>query len=118
METIFELVNAYELKDDDVKNAEERMNIIFPEDLKKLFSKIGYGFVINSKGAINRLIDPDLELYLSFEDDKLIFFEVNEGVYISIGINDNKIYYLDRVIAENIEEFICKISKNPDYWCE
>ena len=135
METIFELVNAYELKDDDVKNAEERMNIIFPKDLKKLFSKIGYGFVINSKGAINRLIDPDscadirlrediyefdpdLELYLSFEDDKLIFFEVNEGVYISIGINDNKIYYLDRVIAENIEEFICKISKNPDYWCE
>lgn len=101
----------------------------------KLYTEIGYGFVINQEGAINRLIDPetcadirfrediyefdpDLELYSNYEIDKLIFFEVNEGVYLQIGIEDNKIYYLDEIIANSLEEFIKKISKNPDYWCE
>lgn len=49
---------------------------------------------------------------------RCFFFEVNEGVYLSIGIEDGKIYYLNKQIADNIFEFIMKISNNPDYWCE
>ena len=48
--------------------------------------------------------DPDLELYESFELDSLIFFEINEGVYASIGLQDGKIYMTDEVIAESYME--------------
>ena len=110
------------------------MGIQIPEDLKKFYQEVGYGFVKCDGGAINRLIDPlgcadirlrndyyeydlDLEMYESFETDKMIFFEVNEGVYMSIGINDGKIYFTDKQVAETLSEFLEKMV-DPDYWTE
>lgn len=135
MEDIKEIVKWYELQKNAVEDAELRVGFSFPESLSYIYRKYGYGFVVNQEGAINRLIDPmtcadirlredvyefdsDLELYASFEKDKMLFFEVNEGVYLSIEIEDGKIYYLNKQIADNIFEFIMKISNNPDYWCE
>ena len=86
----------------------------------------------NEVGAINRLIDPlgcsdirmrediyeydpDLEMYETYEENSLIFFEVNEGAYMSIGLSDGKIYFADKVIAESLLEFLQKIV-DPDYW--
>lgn len=134
-ENIFKLFKSYRVDNDDIRSAEQRMGICFPNDLKFLYSNMGYGFVINEEGAINRLIDPetcadirlrediyefdpDLELYSISEENKLIFFEVNEGVYLSIGLDDERIYYLNDMIANSLEEFIVSISNNPDYWCE
>ncbi|MBR6536030.1 MAG: SMI1/KNR4 family protein [Lachnospiraceae bacterium] len=134
-ENIFKLFKSYRVDYDDIRRAEQRMGICFPNDLKFLYSNMGYGFVINEEGAINRLIDPetcadirlrediyefdpDLELYSISEENKLIFFEVNEGVYLSIGLDDERIYYLNDMIANSLEEFIVSISNNPDYWCE
>lgn len=134
-ENIFKLFKSYRVDYDDIRSAEQRMGICFPNDLKFLYSNMGYGFVINEEGAINRLIDPetcadirlrediyefdpDLELYSISEENKLIFFEVNEGVYLSIGLDDERIYYLNDMIANSLEEFIVSISNNPDYWCE
>lgn len=135
MEEIKNIVKWYSLDLKDVNEAEQRMGVPFPESLKSIYKKYGYGFVMNSEGAINRLIDPmtcadirlrediyefdpDLELYGPFEKDKILFFEVNEGVYISIGIKDEKIYFVNQVIAHNLVEFLLKISEDPDYWCE
>lgn len=134
-DNIKKIVNTFELQEVAIKEAEQRLGFSFPKSLLSIYQKLGYGFVINQKGAINRFFDPmtcadirlredvyefdpDLELYSSFEQDKMIFFEVNEGVYMSIGINDGKIYYLDDIIANDVVEFFNRISENPDYWCE
>ena len=131
---IKDLFDAYEVKEKEIIEAERNMKIQFPYDLKKFYLEVGYGFVKNDAGAINRLIDPlgcadirlrldvyeydpDLEMYETFEEDKLIFFEVNEGVYMSIGLTDGKVYFTDKLIAESLTDFIEKIV-NPDYWNE
>lgn len=100
--------------------AGKNMGITFQSDLRNLYKEVGYGFVNNEMGAVNRLIDPlgcsairqredfyeydpDLKMYESYEENSLIFFEVNEGVYISIGLDDGKIYF-----AESLLEFFGK----------
>lgn len=135
MSEIEEIVRWHTLSYNSIIDAELHMGIVFPKSLNTIYQNYGYGFVKNKEGAINRLLDPmtcanirmrkdiyefdlDLEVYLPFEKDKLLFFEVNEGVYLSMGINDEKIYYLDRLVANDIFEFIVNISNNPDYWCQ
>ena len=135
MKEIENLAKWYRLDMKAVNEAEQRMGFSFPKSLRTVYQKYGYGFVTNTEGAINRLMDPltcadirlredsyecdpDLEVYESSETDKILFFEVNEGVYISIGINDEKIYFMNEIIAYDLSEFLFKISENPDYWCE
>lgn len=122
----------YDLSENQVLDAEKRMGIRFPGDLFDFYLEYGYGFVINTKQAINRLMDPqscadirlrediyefdpDLEMYEIYEDETLLFFEINEGVYASIGMNDGKIYFADQVIADSLSDFLKKIV-DPDYW--
>lgn len=55
--------------------------------------------------------DPDLEVYDDMYDgDKLLFFEINEGLYLAIDKETkngkNKIYYFDEVIFDSLESFI------------
>jgi hypothetical protein len=55
--------------------------------------------------------DPDLEVYDDIYDgDKLLFFEINEGVYLAIDKepNDNKngAYYFEKKIFESFDAFI------------
>lgn len=124
----------YELDEKQISDAEKRMKLSFPKDLHDFYMEYGYGFVINAKRAINRLMDPqscadirlreepyefdpDLEMYEEFEDEAVIFFEINEGVYASIGIDDGRIYFGDEVIADSLPEFLEKIV-DPDYWNE
>lgn len=129
---IIDMLKTYRVEQNEIIEAEKRMGITIPCDLRKFYQEIGYGFVKNEMGAINRLIDPlgcsdirmrediyeydlDLEMYEIYEENSLIFFEVNEGVYISIGLNDGKIYFADKVVAESLLDFLQKIV-NPDYW--
>lgn len=129
---ISDILKAYKVEQNEIIEAEKRMGITIPHDLRKFYQEVGYGFVKNEAGAINRLIDPlgcsdirmredmyeydpDLEMYETYEENSLIFFEVNEGVYMSIGLNDGKIYFADRVVAESLLDFLQKIV-NPDYW--
>lgn len=131
-EKVKRICKLYPLSENKILDAERRMGIRFPNDLSYFYKEYGYGFVINEKGAINRLIgpggcadirlrvdayefDPDLEMYEIYEDKALIFFEIDEGLYASIGLDDGKIYYADEVIADSLEEFLEKIV-DPDYW--
>ena len=61
--------------------------------------------------------DPDLEIY--DEEDKLIFFEINEGLYLTILKEDvggeNGIYFFDTKIASSLEEFVIELNKNHNF---
>ena len=48
----------YKLSEDEILNAEQRMGMKFPKDLRNFYKDYGYGFVNNKKRAINRLIGP------------------------------------------------------------
>lgn len=50
----------------------------------------------------------------------LFFFEVNEGVYISIDLQlaNNPIFYFDTQIAESLEDFFKKFLNNNEYFIE
>ncbi|MFS3915238.1 SMI1/KNR4 family protein [Bacillus australimaris] len=135
---ISELENkTYKVSEDDILKAEQRMDISFPNDLKQLYLEIGYGFIKGqSANAINRIMgpgavadirlregifefDPDLDEF--FEDDnKLIFFEVNEGVYISLDLQliNNPVYFFDTKIAESLEDFFKKFLNNNEYYLD
>lgn len=137
-EFINELENkTYKVSKDDILKAEQRMGISFPNDLKQLYLEVGYGFIKGqSANAINRILgpgavadirlregiyefDPDLD-GLFDDEDKLIFFEVNEGVYISIDLQlvNNPIYYFDIQIAESLEDFLKKFLNNNEYYID
>lgn len=128
------IFKAYKVHENEIAEAENKMGISFPDDLRNFYKEVGYGFVNSEPGAINRLIgplgcadirlrediyeyDPDLEMYEIYEENSVIFFEVNEGVYMSIGLNDGKIYFADKIVAESLLDFLKKIVE-PDYWTE
>ena len=127
------------LTKEDVDNAEKDMNIKIPKELKEFYINYGYGNINDMNFAcINRLIDPEscadirlrrdyykydpeLESYENLEKDKLIFFEVNEGIYLLIKLDDsekNEIYYGDFKIADSLEEFLIKMYDDGAYYEE
>jgi len=137
-EFINELENkTYKVLEDDILKAEQRMDISFPNDLKQLYFDVGYGFIKGqSVNAINRILgpgaladlrlregifefDPDLD-ELFDDEDKLTFFEVNEGVYISIDLQlvNNPIYYFDIQIAKSLEDFFKKFLNDNEYYID
>lgn len=94
----------YELKENDLIKAEDRLGFRFPKELREFYLEIGYGFIRGNKSAINRFLDPatitditlrediyefDPDLDDIYEDeDRLVFYEVNEGVYLTLDLND------------------------------
>ncbi|USY32486.1 SMI1/KNR4 family protein [Bacillus velezensis] len=138
----FEFINhlenkTYKVPEEDILKAEQRMKVDIPNDLKQLYLEVGYGFIKGeSDNAIKRILgpgavadirlregifefDPDLdELY--DDENKLIFFEVNEGVYISIDLQlaNNPIFYFDTQIAESLEDFFKKFLNDNEYYID
>ncbi|MCM3539097.1 hypothetical protein [Priestia endophytica] len=62
--------------------------------------------------------DPDLDDIYE-EEDELVFYEVNEGVYLTIDLKNKKqspVYYLGTKIADSFGEFLEKMNKDTDYF--
>lgn len=128
--------NLYTVKKEDVLFVKNIINI--PYELSLFYNDIGYGFFYQNSNSTNRLLspkqfkqinlredfyefDPDLDLYDSPDyQDKFIFFEVNEGIYLLIEKNDinkkNAIYYFDEKIADSLEEFLLRFDKEGHYF--
>ncbi|HLV91997.1 MAG TPA: SMI1/KNR4 family protein [Aequorivita sp.] len=127
----------YYVENSHIKDVKEMINI--PHELLDFWTQIGYGFFHKHEDySFNRLLgpesfkiinlrqeiyahDPDLELYDSEEyQNKLIFFEVNEGVYLLIDKEakdgKNAIYYFDDRIADSLEEFLLRFDKEGHYF--
>ncbi|MFU2164681.1 SMI1/KNR4 family protein [Streptococcus pluranimalium] len=126
----------HQLNTQEIISSESELGILFPEDLKLFYEKIGYGFIGSNIGNINRIMDPqsvrdfrykendfefyqDIDIYDEFTQDKLVFFEANESTLLSIGFLDynmGKIYYYDKEIAHSLIDFLDKISVSEKYY--
>jgi hypothetical protein len=126
----------YKVEENNIDTAEKKLGFRLPKELASFYREIGYGFMNKGNGSFNRLVDPlslvqiflkedfyegdpDLEVYDDiYNNDKLLFFEVNEGTYLAIDKIDeggkNKIYYFDKKVFDSLEEFITAFVANPD----
>ena len=124
----------------DIETCEKKLGYSIPVELKQLYEQAGYGFFWQkNKDSFDRLLsavqvaqinlkedfyesDPDLELYDDLYKDKLIFFEVNEGVYLAIDKEDkndkNSIYFFEKKIYDSLEEFLIDFARNSELLTE
>ncbi|MGP4039062.1 SMI1/KNR4 family protein [Gracilibacillus sp. D59] len=126
------------LQESELLNAEERLGFELPNELRYLYLEVGYGFIKGrNENAINRIMDPDTIADITLregiyefdpdlegiyeDDDKLVFFEVNEGVYLTLDLNTPKqtsIYFFETKIANSLEKFIRKIDEDSEYFMD
>lgn len=106
--------NFYEVTSSVILEAENRLGIRFPKDLRNFYENIGYGFIhSNKKDSINRIIDPhsvadvrlreDVYEYNSeideyVEENQLLFFEVVEGLFLSVTLDTQKKYTMQTIL--------------------
>lgn len=126
------------IKENEIIEAEKRIGFAFPNELRKFYLEVGYGFIKgNNLNAINRIMDPDtiaditlMEGIYEFdpdlegiynEDDKLVFYEVNEGVYLTLDLNASQqtsVFYFEKKIADSLEEFIRNVDQDTEYFVD
>ncbi|GAB6256940.1 type II toxin-antitoxin system antitoxin YxxD [Peribacillus sp. N1] len=126
----------FPLKEKDLIEAEERLGFKFPPELREFYLEVGYGFLKgNNENSISRLMDPDTIADITLregifeydpdlegiydEADKLVFYEVNEGVYLTLDLNDTQrtsVHFFDNKIADSLESFIKKVDEDNEYF--
>ena len=119
----------------DLLEAENELGYRFPDELSQFYSEIGYGFFYNTLDEdFNRFLSPDVvaeinlrqdqyefdpDLNLYDNSDRTIFFEVNEGVYLTIdhSVKGKKspVYYILTKITDSIEEFLRLYDNDFEY---
>ena len=119
----------------DILNLESEIDALIPKELEELYLEIGYGFLLNGyKSDFNRLLppdiiglimlreeqyefDPDLEIY--DDPNQLIFYEVNEGLYLTVALDNNEdkspVFYFEDQISDSIEAFLRALDEDPEY---
>lgn len=130
------LHNFFSVTKEEINEAQSRLGFNLPKQLVEFYEQIGFGFMFTDKpNTLNTLLhpstvadiflreepfesDPDLEIY----DDptQIIFYQVNEGVFITMDISNDlsNIYYFTAVIADSLEDFMNKLEKNSTYFEE
>ncbi|MGG0412334.1 SMI1/KNR4 family protein [Peribacillus simplex] len=126
----------FPLKEKDLIKQEERLGFNFPPELREFYLEVGYGFFKgNNENSISRLMDPDTIADITLregiyeydpdlegiyeEADKLVFYEVNEGVYLTLDLNDTQrtsVHFFDNKIADSLESFIKKVDEDNEYF--
>ena len=132
-----ELINKkgnkfYSVKEQTIIKAQENLGITFPKELQDFYIEVGYGFLKSERMNFNRIMDPisvsefrlregqfsnntELDMYDKYERDKLIFFEICEGCYLSIGFskgNKGAIFDGNKKICKNLKEFLINYQDN------
>lgn len=126
----------YQLEND-VSEAEERLGKHFPNELRELYLRVGYGFICNfDKTHRDRLMDPhsvvdfllgednfiDSSIRELYPENMLVFFEVGEGTYLTLDLDQEKeggicpVYYFEKKMAASIEEFLKRMDEETDYY--
>jgi antitoxin YxxD len=126
------------IKENEIIEAEKRIGFTFPNELRKFYLEVGYGFIKgNNLNAINRIMDPDTIADITLregiyefdpdlegiynEDDKLVFYEVNEGVYLTLDLNASQqtsVFFFEKKIADSLEEFMRNIDQDTEYFVD
>ena len=119
----------------DLLEAENELGFRLPSELDEFYSKIGYGFFYNNSNKdFNRFLSPDVLVEINLRQDQfefdpdlelydnpnhLIFFQVNEGVYLTVdrSVKGDKspVYYVTSNISNSIEEFLKNYDEDPEY---
>jgi hypothetical protein len=119
-----------------ILDAEKRIGMQFPKDLRKFYTEIGAGFLCcNTTALINRFMDPIsvADFLLSenefeynpnrenYEDNELVFFQVDEESFIYQKLDRTRneiaqVYYGMTPIAKSLQDFLEKMDNEPDYY--
>lgn len=106
-----------------IEEIEKKIGVSFPKDLKEYLLKNGDNRNINGRSCNYEIFsaeicakirmregkyqkDKTLANYKKYEEMAMIFMQIDEGVYLSIGFIDNKIYFADRVVQESLGDLI------------
>lgn len=131
----------YPVKKEAIDEAEKRMGMKFPKELRAFYEQIGYGFMCKDGKNIfiNRLMDPhsvadlrigegiyegyDILLDELEEDPHLFpFFEVGDDCYIFLDLSrktsngNHPVIYTGIQIADSLEEFLRKLDAKENYY--
>ena len=126
----------YAVNEQMIVNAQNELGILFPKNLVEFYDEVGYGFLASEVDNFNRIMDPvsvcefrlrngqfenyqELDIYDNYERDTLIFFEVCEGYYLSIGFsksNNGMIYDGKKVISQNLKQFLIDYQKDEKFF--
>ena len=124
----------YKLNSDRVENAEEELEIQFPEELKRFYAEIGYGYFFDKEMTdINLFMSPQQIVdyhtgtgnYVYSEDrefikeDELVFFELDCNSHMTIkftGENLGKIFWGLKEIAPDLETFVKKLDAESGFY--
>ena len=107
----------YQVNEGVIAEVQEELGIILPKELKEFYKEVGYGFIHSKQYNFNRIMSPkslcdfrfrkgqfddsfELEEYEEFERDQIIFFEISEGSYLSIGFskgNHGEVFYGEEI---------------------
>ena len=123
------------VKMEEIEISEKKLGHELPKELKEFYQEIGYGFFHRNSGSFNRLLsplqvsqinmredfyeaDPDLDIFDElYNKEKLLFFEINEGVYLAIDKKEedkkNAVWLFDKKISNSLENFIVEFANNP-----
>jgi len=78
----------YNVTENDILIAEQRMNVRFPSDLKQFYLEVGYGFIKGqSANTINRILGPGA----------VADFRLREGIF-EFAANLDEIYDENKLI--------------------
>lgn len=127
--------HLFRLKRNEINGVNDEIKI--PLELDFFFKEVGYVFFFQQNDSyFDRFLDvfsfkkinlrqdyyefdPDLDSHNKYKD-KLIFFEVNEGVYLLIekkaSNGKNAIYYFDEKIADSLEEFLIRFDNKGHFF--
>ena len=128
----------YKVYAQEIEKAEKTMGIFLPESLKQFYLEVGYGFLESKEENINRIMDLESVCEFRFQEgqfegseeaedlreetsDKVVFFECNEVMYLSMGFSKHNmgvIYYGEQAVAKDLEEFLEKYQEDEGYFLD
>ncbi len=122
----------YEVTEEEIINAQDRMGIKFPKSLYEFYSEIGYGFVKGSPNFINRIMAPadiadfvcnnDVYSYVDrsiYNRNEFVFMHIADEDFLTIEYvngREGAIKYFSRKIAETYMEFLERMLQDPNYY--
>ena len=127
-------MKGFFVKDSDVEQAQNKLKVIFPEQLKLFWKEIGFGNLAIEPGDFasnwDKFFSPEEVVQLRRREGEfaqyarylseggieereaegdLVFFQINHATYLTISPKENgRIYYYDLPIAESLEDFFRK----------
>ncbi len=127
----------FEVRDGEATLIEHELGIVFPETLKILWGEFGYFFVRqgveDDKRSYqkNRLLTPiEIKGLIEGKDvgfssppgerveGGVPFFAASSTACLQTKLDDTGVYWFDDLVAENLEQFIEKISLRADFYLD